>query len=60
MRLDKKTVLKVSGVSVIALLLGLSSITIDNTRMIVLYLSSYLLFQVIAGIIIFNKLMKKY
>lgn len=33
---------------------------IDNTRMIVLYLSSYLLFQVIAGIIIFNKLMKKY
>ena len=34
MRLDRKTVLKVSGVFVIALLLGLSSITIDNTRMI--------------------------
>ena len=33
---------------------------IDNTRMIVLYLSGYLLFQVIAGIVIFNKLMKKY
>lgn len=33
---------------------------IGNTRMIVLYLSSYLLFQVIAGIVIFNKLMEKY
>ena len=33
---------------------------IDNARMIVLYLSGYLLFQVIAGIVIFNKLMKKY
>ena len=33
---------------------------IDHARMIVLYLSGYLLFQVIAGIIIFNKLMKKY
>ena len=33
---------------------------IDNTHMIVLYLSGYLLFQVIAGIVIFNKLMKKY
>ncbi|WP_279067763.1 hypothetical protein [Intestinimonas butyriciproducens] len=33
---------------------------IDNARMIVLYLSCYLLFQIIAGIIIFNKLMKKY
>ena len=33
---------------------------IDNTRMIVLYLSGYLLFQIIAGIVIFNKLMKKY
>jgi len=33
---------------------------IDHTRMIVLYLSGYLLFQVIAGIVIFNKLMKKY
>ena len=33
---------------------------IDNARMMVLYLSGYLLFQVIAGIVIFNKLMKKY
>lgn len=33
---------------------------IDNARMIVLYLGGYLLFQVIAGIVIFNKLMKKY
>jgi len=34
MRLDRKAFLKVSGVLAIALLLGLSSITIDNTRMI--------------------------
>lgn len=33
---------------------------IGHARMIVLYLSSYLLFQVIADIAIFNKLMKKY
>ena len=33
---------------------------IDNARMIVLYLSGYLLFQIIAGIVIFNKLMQKY
>ena len=33
---------------------------IDHARMIVLYLGSYLLFQVIAGIVIFNKLMKQY
>ncbi len=33
---------------------------IDNARMIVLYLSGYLLLQVIAGISIFNKLMKQY
>lgn len=31
-----------------------------NTRMIVLYLSGYLLFQIIAGIVIYNKLMKRY
>ena len=31
-----------------------------NVRMIVLYLSAYLLFQVIVGIVIFNQLMKKY
>ena len=33
---------------------------IDCARMIVLYLSAYLLFQVTAGIVIFNRLMKKY
>ncbi len=33
---------------------------IENSRIIVLYLGGYLLFQVIAGIIIFNKIMKKY
>ena len=33
---------------------------IGDARMIVLYLSGYLLFQIIAGIVIFNKLMKKY
>ena len=33
---------------------------IDNARMIVLYLSGYLLFQIIAGIVIFDQLMKKY
>ena len=31
-----------------------------NVRMIVLYLSAYLLFQVIVGVVIFNQLMKKY
>ena len=33
---------------------------IANTRIVVLYLGAYLLFQVIAGIVIFNMLMKKY
>ena len=33
---------------------------VESTRMIILYLGGYLLFQVIAGIVIFNKLMKKY
>ena len=33
---------------------------IENSRMIVLYLGGYLVFQIIAGIVIFNKLMKKY
>lgn len=33
---------------------------IDNARMIVIYLSGYLLFQLIAGNVIFNKLMRKY
>lgn len=33
---------------------------IDNARLIVAYLGGYLLFQIIAGIVIFYKLMKKY
>lgn len=33
---------------------------IDNVRIILLYLGGYLLFQEVAGIVIFNKLMKKY
>jgi len=33
---------------------------IDNARLIVLWLSAYLLFQLIAGIVIFHRLMKRY
>lgn len=33
---------------------------VESTRVIILYLGGYLLFQVIAGIVIFNHLMKKY
>lgn len=33
---------------------------VENARMIVIYLSGYLLFQFIAGIVIFNKVMKRY
>lgn len=33
---------------------------ISNARLIVIYLGGYLLFQVIAGIVIFNRLLKKY
>lgn len=33
---------------------------IEHARMIIVYLSGYLLFQIIAGIVIFNRLMKKY
>lgn len=33
---------------------------IDNARMIVLYLGVYLMFQIVAGIAIFNYLLKKY
>lgn len=33
---------------------------VDNTRIILLYLGGYLLFQELAGIIIFKRLMKKY
>lgn len=33
---------------------------LENVRLIVIYLSGYLLFQLIVGTIIFNKLMKRY
>lgn len=33
---------------------------VDNSRIIVIYLYGYLIFQIIAGIIIFNRLLKKY
>ena len=33
---------------------------IAHARMMVFYLSGYLLFQIVAGIVIFNKLLKKY
>lgn len=33
---------------------------IDNSRMMVLYLGGYLVFQIVAGIVIFNRIIKKY
>ncbi len=33
---------------------------IDNARLIILYLSAYLLFQIIIGMIIFKQMLKKY
>ena len=33
---------------------------IENTRLIVLYLGGYLIFQIVIGIVIFNQLLKKY
>ena len=33
---------------------------IEHTRLIVLYLSGYLVFQIAIGVVIFNRLMKKY
>lgn len=33
---------------------------IDNSRLIVLYLGGYLIFQIVIGIVIFNQLLKKY
>lgn len=33
---------------------------IDNSRIIVLYLGGYFLFQIVIGIVIFNHLLKKY
>lgn len=33
---------------------------IDNSRLIVLYLGSYLIFQIVIGIVIFKQLLKKY
>lgn len=33
---------------------------VDNSRVIILYLGGYLVFQIITGIVIFNYLLKKY
>lgn len=33
---------------------------IDYSRMIVLYLGGYMIFQIVAGIVIFNRIIKKY
>ena len=33
---------------------------IDNSRLMVLYLGGYLLFQIVIGIVIFKQLLKKY
>lgn len=33
---------------------------IDDSRLIVLYLGGYLVFQIVIGIVIFNQLLKKY
>lgn len=33
---------------------------IDNSRLIVLYLGGYLIFQIVVGIVIFKQLLKKY
>ena len=33
---------------------------IDHSRMIVLYLGGYMIFQIVAGIVIFNRIIKKY
>lgn len=33
---------------------------IDNSRIIVLYLGSYFVFQIVVGIVIFNRIIKKY
>lgn len=33
---------------------------IENSRLIVLYLGGYLIFQIVIGIVIFNQLLKKY
>lgn len=33
---------------------------LENTRFIVLYLSGYLVFQIAIGVVIFNRMMKKY
>jgi len=33
---------------------------VENSRLIVLYLSGYLVFQIVAGIVIFNRILRKY
>lgn len=52
-------IMTVSASIVIFSILGQLEI-INNARMIVLYLSGYLVFQIIIGIVIFRHLLKKY
>ena len=51
--------LAVSVSMVIFSILGQLGI-INSSRLIVLYLGGYLLFQIVIGIVIFNQLLKKY
>lgn len=53
------------GIVIISISLVIFSILgtleiIDNSRIIILYLGEYLIFQIFAGIAIFNHLLKKY
>ncbi|MCI8285395.1 MAG: hypothetical protein HFE90_09070 [Firmicutes bacterium] len=55
----------ISGIVIISISIVIFSILgsldiIDNSRIIVLYLGGYLVFQILAGIAIFNHLLKKY
>lgn len=52
-------ILMISFSMVVFFILGKLEI-IENSRLIVLYLGGYLIFQIIIGIVIFNQLLKKY
>lgn len=52
-------ILTVSFSVVVFSILGKLEI-IENSRLIVLYLAGYLVFQIVIGIVIFNQLLKKY
>lgn len=52
-------IITVSASIVVFSILGKLQI-VDNSRMIVLYFSGYLVFQIIIGIVIFRYLLKKY